>query len=178
MARLFISHSSKDKIIMDSFLEFLQLGMGVERNDIFCTAYAKDLASGEAFMEAIRLELNDCEAVISLVTEDYLRSKFCLAEMGAAWAMSKHYFPITTVPIERLKSTPLSGLQLRCLSDQADLGTVYDELLECGISRRRQTAEFTVHLPWFIQRVNQISGRAAVLSLYKNACKEYDRDYQ
>lgn len=137
MARLFISHSSKDKIIMDSFLEFLQLGMGVERDDIFCTAYAKDLVSGEAFMETIRLELNDCEAVISLVTEEYLRSKFCLAEMGAA----------------------------------------YDELLECGISRRRQTAEFTVRLPWFIQQVSQMSDRAMVLSLYKNAGKEYDREY-
>lgn len=177
MARLFISHSSKDKIIMDSFLEFLQLGMGVERDDIFCTAYAKDLVSGEAFMETIRLELNDCEAVISLVTEEYLRSKFCLAEMGAAWAMSKHYFPITTMPIERLKSTPLSGLQLRRLDSNSDMGAVYDELLECGISRRRQTAEFTVHLPWFIQQVSQMSDRAMVLSLYKNAGKEYDREY-
>ena len=164
MAKLFISYSSKNKKMLDSFLEFLQLGMGVERRDIFCTTYAGDLMSGEAFMEAIRLELYDCEAVISLVTEEYLKSKFCMAEMGAAWAMSKCYFPLIAVPLDRLKATPLYGLQLRRLNHHADMGMVYDELLECGISRRRQTSEFTRYLPGFIRKMNQLAGGEVMLS--------------
>lgn len=154
MSKLFISHSSKNQRVLDNFLEFLQLGMGVERKDIFCTAYARDLLTGEAFMEAIRQELADCEAVISIITEEYLKSKFCMAEMGAAWAMSKRYFPLILVPLERMKSTPLSGMQLRRLNSHGDLSTVYDEFLDCGISRRRQTAEFTRHLPGFIRKMN------------------------
>lgn len=65
MAKLFISHSSKNKELLDSFLEFLQLGMGVERNDIFYTSSAGELSSGEAFMETIRQQMKDSEAVMS-----------------------------------------------------------------------------------------------------------------
>ncbi len=157
MAKLFVSHSSKNKELMDSFLEFLQLGMGVERNDIFYSSSAGDLSTGEAFMKTIRRQLVDSEAVISIITEEYLKSKFCMAEMGAAWAMSKRYFPLILVPMERLKSTPLYSLQLRRLNNHADLGAVYDELLDCGVSRKRRTAEFTKHLPGFIRRVNLLS---------------------
>lgn len=156
MAKLFISHSSKNRELLDDFLEFLQLGMGVERNDIFYTSAAGDLATGETFMETIRQQLWDSEAVISIITEEYLKSKFCMAEMGAAWAMSKRYFPIILVPVERLKCTPLCGLQLRRMNSHGDLAAVYDELLECGISRKRRTAEFTRHLPGFIRRVNML----------------------
>ena len=46
------------------------------------------------FIEKIRRNLQECETVISIITEEYLESTFCLVEMGAAWAMSKHYFPL------------------------------------------------------------------------------------
>lgn len=156
MAKIFISHSTKNKELVDVFLEFLQLGMGVERSDIFCTAFPEDLSTGEAFMEKIRYELQDCEAVISIITEEYLRSKFCLIELGAAWGMSKNYFPLTLVPFKELKDTPLSGLQMRKLDDIDGISTVYDELMECGISRKRQTAEFTKRLPEFIQTIQEL----------------------
>lgn len=110
MGKIFISYSSKNKELTEKFIEFLQLGMGIGREDIFCTVSAHTLKTGEPFIEAIRKELKDCEAVISLITEDYLNSKFCLIEAGAAWAMSKRYFPLLTVPFSDLAGTLLQGL--------------------------------------------------------------------
>lgn len=156
MAKVFISYSTKNQEIAERFIEFLQLGMGVQRDSIFCTAFSETLTTGEQFIEEIRRELVDCEAVISLITEEYLESKFCLVEMGAAWGMSKRYFPLVLVPYERLNATPLCGIQMRRLNCPEDMSTVYDELFECRVSKRRQTAEFTRRLPEFIRSVEQL----------------------
>lgn len=38
MSRLFISHSTNDKAEVEQLIDFLVLGMGVARSDIFCTS--------------------------------------------------------------------------------------------------------------------------------------------
>ena len=72
-------------------------------------AYPDMLETGYSFIEKIRKNLQECETVISIITEEYLESAFCLVEMGAAWAMSKHYFPLVTVPYDRLNKNSSYG---------------------------------------------------------------------
>lgn len=38
MAKIFLSHSSKDKKLVMTFCEFLRSGLDLTRKDIFCTA--------------------------------------------------------------------------------------------------------------------------------------------
>lgn len=156
MGKLFISFSSKNRQLAESFTELLQLGMGVRREDIFCTAFSDNLKTGEDFIRQIREELKECEGVISLITEDYLRSKFCMIEAGAAWALSKRYFPLVMVDYEELKGTPLYGMQMRRLYQEEDMSTVYDELYDCKAGLRRQTAEFNRRLKTYMKRVKEL----------------------
>lgn len=156
MAKIFVSHSSKNVDVVKAFLEFLQLGMGVERDDIFCTSLIDNIISGEPYIEKIRSELQDCEVVIAIITKQYLESGFCLIETGAAWAMSKKYFPLSLVPFEDLDGLPLQTLQLRKLNDVQSLSVVYDELGECGARKHRQTAEFTLKVHEFIKKIEDI----------------------
>lgn len=153
MKKLFISYCTKNQELVEKFIEFIQLGMGVKKEDIFCTADLELLVTGENFIEKIRRELQECDTVISIITEEYLKSKFCLVEMGAAWVMSKRYFPLLTVPYERLNETPLQGVQMRKLEREADLCVVYDELQRCGVLKKHQTAEFYKRLPIFVRDV-------------------------
>lgn len=44
-------------------------------------------------MKKIRQQLQNCEAFVSLIIEEYLKSAFCLAEMGVAWGQNKRFFP-------------------------------------------------------------------------------------
>lgn len=169
MARVFISHSSKNKELVERFVEFLQLGMGVMKEDIFCTMFPEHLTTGKEFMDKIRTELQECETVISIITEEYLQSTFCLIEMGAAWVMSKNYFPLITVPYECLKGTPLYGLQMRKLYKEDDISTIYDELYECGVRGKHQTAQFTRRLPGFIKEVEKIMSENVESSLNTGA---------
>lgn len=161
MARIFISYSTKDQELAEHFTEFLQLGMGVQRMDIFCTSFSEALPTGDYFIEKIRTEMETCSVVISLITETYLKSPFCTAEMGVAWGMKKCYFPLLLVPYERLNATPLCGMQMRRLNSAEDISTVYDELFTYNISQGRQTAEFNKRLPGFINYVNQLQSGAA-----------------
>lgn len=154
MARVFISSSTRNQELAECFIEFIRLGMGVPKSDIFCTAFPEALPTGENFIEKIRTELESCDAVISLITEEYLRSTFCIVEMGIAWGMRKCYFPLLFVPYERLNSTPLCGVQMRCLDSREDISTVYDELFESHVIKGRQTAEFNRRLPAFIERMS------------------------
>lgn len=85
MSRLFISHSSQDKEAVQEFVEFLVLGMGVSREDIFCTALNGTLPIGQPFVETIRSAMQDCQQVLCFLTPNYLQRKFCMAELGAAW---------------------------------------------------------------------------------------------
>lgn len=153
MKKLFISHSSKDRKLVEEFIEFLQLGMGVKKADIFCTAYPEILATGRGFVEEIHKQMQECEMVLFIITEEYLQSAFCLAEMGAAWGMGKQCFPLLTVDYRRLDGTPLLGIQMRKLSSIDDMSVLYDELHKCGILDEYQTAEFNRRLSKFVESV-------------------------
>lgn len=155
MKKVFISFCCQDQKLVERFLEFLQLGIGMERKNISCTFYPEMLETGSRFIEKIRTQLKECDTVISIITDEYLKSKFCLMEMGAAWALSKNYFPLVLVPYEMLNGTPLSGMQMRRLDSQTDLSVVYDELHRCGVLEEYQTAEFNKRVVVFIKEVSE-----------------------
>lgn len=156
MKKIFISYSSRNQRLVEAFTKFLQLGMGMNKSDIFCTAYPDMLETGYSFIEKIRKNLQECETVISIITEEYLESAFCLVEMGAAWAMSKHYFPLVTVQYDRLNKTPLMGMPMRKLINIDDLSVIYDELHRCGVLEEYQTAEFNKQAKECIKQVKKI----------------------
>ena len=54
MKKIFISYSSRNQRLVEAFTKFLQLGMGMNKSDIFCTAYPDMLETGYSFIEKIR----------------------------------------------------------------------------------------------------------------------------
>ncbi len=86
--RIFISHSSKDKQIVSSFIDhILCLGIGINRNDIFCTSI-EDLAikNGEDIRRHIQENIRYAEYSFLLISNHYKASEICVNEMGAVWA--------------------------------------------------------------------------------------------
>ena len=159
MAKIFISHSTLNREVARAFVDFLQMGMGIAREEIFCTSYPNTLPTGEGFINKIKEELENCEAVIFLITEQYLKSQFCLAELGAAWGLGKKIYPLLLVNFEKIERTPLKGLQALFLNNENDISVVYDEFCSRGIISRPCTSEFMKRLPIFIQQLNvQING--------------------
>lgn len=153
MSKIFISHSTKNQELAKQFMKLLQTGMGFARKDIFCTSLPNTLPTGEAFIEKIREELKECEAVIFLITREYLKSRFCLAELGAAWGLSKQIYPMLLVDIEEIENTPLKGLQVLFLERESDITALYDDLCGKGIITSRHTTEYMSELPNFMEQI-------------------------
>ena len=121
--KIFISHSSKDKELVLMFVDLLVQGFHIDYDDIFCTSMDKALRVGDDFIKRIKENLLDSEIVLFLITQNYIDSKFCIMEMGAAWAFKDNIFPIIVPPLDYsiLNDTPLKIIQSMILSDAEDL---------------------------------------------------------
>jgi hypothetical protein len=111
--KLFISHASADKEFIDIFLRFIYEGCGLHEDDVFCTSLSGTLLPGESFINDIKNNVLNSECAIFLITENYLDSYFCIAELGAAWILNKHIIPIVVPPVtlQEYDRTPLKGIQ-------------------------------------------------------------------
>lgn len=156
MSRLFISHSSQDKEAVQEFVEFLVLGMGVSREDVFCTALNGTLPTGQPFVETIRSAMQDCQQVLCFLTPNYLQRKFCMAELGAAWIQAGKIIPLLVHPLrfDDLDDTPLCGIQM-LLHERSGLMDLYDTLCACQVAKSGRTAEFNRQLDSYLQHISQ-----------------------
>jgi len=88
--KIFISHSSKDKIIADAFVEQILIsGCGISEKDIFCSSIeGLGIRTGNDFREHILNELLGADYSFLLISNNYKKSDICLNEMGASWAIN------------------------------------------------------------------------------------------
>ena len=90
--RIFISHSSKDKDIMEKFTDYiLKLGIGLSDEDILCTSIEEmGIRNGEDIRRHIRENIRRTDFSFLMISKDYKESEICLNEMGAVWAVDNH----------------------------------------------------------------------------------------
>lgn len=112
MSLIFISHSIADKPVVDDLFDLLQMGCNLKREDIFCSSVeGAGIETGKDFVEWIYGKLYDSKFVILFVTPNYFASRFCVAEMGAAWALKKDVFPLVIPEMPRGAGAVLIGKQ-------------------------------------------------------------------
>lgn len=87
--KIFISHSSKDKIIVDAFVENILIsGCELSEKNIFCTSIeGLGISNGNDFRQHILKELHGSDYSFLLISNNYKKSDICLNEMGASWAI-------------------------------------------------------------------------------------------
>uniref|UniRef100_UPI002AD327FD nSTAND1 domain-containing NTPase n=1 Tax=Frankia sp. Cas3 TaxID=3073926 RepID=UPI002AD327FD len=91
MARVFISHATEDSAVATEILEWLR----ADRHDPFL---ARDLAGGmpvgENWKQRLYQELRDADAVVCIVTESFVASNWCAAEVGIADSRGCRLLPL------------------------------------------------------------------------------------
>lgn len=159
MSKIFISHSKIDYDEVIKFIDFLVLGMGINRDEIFYSSKNTSFDSGQFFIEKIKTELNNCEKVICFITSNYLNSKFCLAEMGAAWIQVGKIIPVLSPPLTHtdLENTPLLGLQVRYQNNAEDMVTLYDEFCRSNIAKSGETSNLNRCLKKYLEEKSNTS---------------------
>lgn len=128
----FVSHSSKDEEIVLQFIDLLKNGLDIRKREIFCTSLDNALPPGEAFIPKMQKSIQECKVVFFIISKNYLDSKFCLAEMGAAWALNHNIIPIIIPPVRfsDLDDTPLKGIQILDLSSPDNVRQIFQKLID------------------------------------------------
>ena len=102
MAKIFISHSAKDQPVSDHLSDLLIQGCNLSNEDVFSGSIENaGIMIGSDFMAWIKDRLKASDIIIQLVTPNYIESKLCMAEMGAAWALDREIFPFLHPDIDR-----------------------------------------------------------------------------
>lgn len=89
--KLFISHSSKDKVICSAFVELLET-IGIEDEMILYTSLPRHgIPGGMDIFNYLRDHLSDGITVFFMLSDNYYNSIYCLNEMGAAWVAQNNF---------------------------------------------------------------------------------------
>ena len=90
---LFISHATKDKKLITSFVEMLY-SIGLKKENIFCSSIPElGVPIKEDIYDYLR-NILDLESIVPvfMLSDNYYESAACLNEMGAVWIKQKDYF--------------------------------------------------------------------------------------
>ena len=89
--KVFISHCSKDKPIIDEFVDkVLRLSCGFKTSEIVYTSREDTgVGLGDGIPQFIKENLLSSSLVLFMISDNYKQSEVCLNEMGAAWALEK-----------------------------------------------------------------------------------------
>jgi hypothetical protein len=154
---VFISHSEKDKVIVDPFVDLLQTGADLSQKNIFCTSLAGlGIPKGRNFIDFIREKVNSAELTIIIVSPSYYESAFCLCELGATWALRQDIFPLIVPPYQYGDlSAVLKGIQAGHMNNSETLNELYDRLLEKKLATKN-TARWEQKKDSFIEKFTSL----------------------
>lgn len=104
--------------------------IGIHNDEIFCTSISGSLEGGRSFVKQIKDNVQDSKVVIFLLTERFFLSYFCLAELGAAWALNQNILPIIVPPISTAEynNTPLIGIQALNMGSRNFVNEFFNDL--------------------------------------------------
>ena len=95
MIRIFISHSSKDKVLAKHLVRAIEARMNIRRKEIRCTSVdGYRLPVGVNTARKLKKEISQAKAVVGIVTPHSLNSSYVLFELGAAWGLGIATFPL------------------------------------------------------------------------------------
>lgn len=101
MRKIFISHSSNDKDLIDLFVDYILVkGLEIKSSSVFYSSgEGMGVKSGDDFVDSIKDNLQNSDVTIMFISESYKESEICLNEMGAAWVLSKKVYPFIIEPL-------------------------------------------------------------------------------
>jgi TIR domain len=101
MAKIFISHSSKNNPEAKAFVEWL---FANGWDDYFFDIDVQGISPGEQWEAALRAAADRCEAVIFLISDEWLGSTWCIDEFRLTRLLGKRkLFGVIVEPVDRAR---------------------------------------------------------------------------
>lgn len=170
MPKIFVSHASADKPLVDELFDLLQTGCDLRLENLLCSSVeGAGVSTGDEFITWINTNLCSADLIILLLTPNYYASKFCLAEMGAAWALQKDVFPLVLPTLARDPGVLFLGRQAAHL-DSPGLDDLRDRVSKYHSNAAERTARWSIKKKRFLEKVDDI-----ILALPQPALVEWTK---
>jgi hypothetical protein len=131
MTKVFLSHATDDKELVDAIETLIEQGIGIAHDEIFCSSLeGMGIPTGSPdFKEYIREKMNECDTVVAVISENFYASPFSMCELGAVWVLAKNFFPILVPPVDfKDLRGALTGMQCVKLEEPSTASKLYDHL--------------------------------------------------
>lgn len=125
--KLFISHASEDRAVVERFVHLLEDGLGFSRTQLVCSSLpGYGFRPGGPFESEIRQHIRTSDALFALVSPAFLASPYCMGEIGIAWGLERPIVPLllpdaSTAQVQR---GPMGSLTLSRLNDKGTLDSL------------------------------------------------------
>jgi len=155
--KVFISHSSKNKKIVEEFIELIET-IGLDNNQLFCSSIkGYDIPAGKQIYEYLRQELNEDILSLLIISNDFYESKTCMCEMGAIWVQAKKSIPIIVPPLSYNNLEPegiFRHIKSVLLTDRDDLDKIKDEVCSHLDIKQPEQYKWERHRDSFLKSMN------------------------
>ncbi len=91
--KIFVSHTSIDKNIAHEVARVINNAFG---GDIELFVAFQEIRGGDKWKEVIKNNLNDCDAILCIVTKEYVHKPWLFIEWSAFWLADKKYYVLLT----------------------------------------------------------------------------------
>lgn len=153
-----MSHAVKDKVLADALVDLMETGTSVSSDDVFCSSLeGLGVPSGKDFISYIKDQIQRPDVVIFLLSENYFASQFCLAELGASWALSHAALPLLVPPLTYADvKGVLMTTQVDKLDSDSDLDRFYEGICEHLSLSSRSIARWGAKRTQFLKKLPDI----------------------
>lgn len=158
--KIFISHSSKNKIYGEKLVELIR-GLGVKENEIIFTSnIAYGIPVGQNIFNWLKSQISENPFVIYLLSEEYYESIACLNEMGAAWIIeNKHaaiFIPNFNLSSNEFQSGVLDPREIGFYINDEDRVLSFVQLLSDYFEITKNTVLISQSVKKLIEEINSI----------------------
>ena len=147
---IFVSHAANDKSVVDDFFILLQTGAGVVVEEAFISSTpGTGVPAGEHFVERVKSSLGETKLFIPFITPNYYASRFCIAELGAAWIKDMNIFPLVAPGMDREIGSNMLGTHTERI-DRPGLNKLFDRIKEVMPARTWDTERWELMRDQFL----------------------------
>jgi hypothetical protein len=139
---VFVSHSKADRETVTRLIDTLNNGLHLPVGVFFCSSVpGMGIPNGKRFIDHIRETFEDTKLVIFLISTDFMKSPYCLAESGAAWVKSADQIVLLTPSLEPEDlARVFEGIQAGKLNDPYALNELKEKICDAVSPRPRVNA--------------------------------------
>lgn len=129
MHKIFISHSTQDKIVADIFVDFL-IAVGISREEIFCSSLPGNNVK-ENITTEIRESLDSSNVYICILSSSYYQSAYCLNEAGIIWykKAATIIIGLPEITIDNMHGFINKDYMIRHLNNSDDIYAIIDDVI-------------------------------------------------